>query len=390
MKWIPLVYQRLWQNWIRSTSTAAAIAVCIFLFCTLQTFVASLRGSVHHGATRLITRNSVSGFYSLPNAYEEQIAAVPGVKRVAAASYFGGMRDANNPESEFANFAVEAERYLAVYPEYLLTEPEKKAFLGDRHGAIIGRALAERFHWNAGDTIQLTSNIYRTATPFELVISAIYQTDQKRDPGTDESTLFLHYEYLDQATAGRAGVRTFRIEIVDAQRAGIVSHAIDHLFENSDAQTHTESEAQYRANAGVLGGNLALLLNGIGLAVMFALLVVTANTMSMSVRERRAEIGVLKALGCSSRLVLWLTLTEAVLLGVSGAVIGLLLGHFLIEILPEVPVVGDLARGFPKMGVPPVIAAVGILLGILIGLLAGLLPSVSAYRVKVAELLRAN
>jgi putative ABC transport system permease protein len=388
VKWIPFVLKHLRQNWIRTASTAAGIAVCIFLFCTLQTIVASLQGSINQGAARLITRNNVSRFYSLPNAYEERIAAVPGVTRVAAANYFGGMRDVNNPDSEFANFAIEAENFLAMYPEYILTEAEKKAFLGDQHGSIVGRALAEQFNWKAGDTVQLTSNIYRTGKPFEFVISAIYQTDQTRYPGANESTLFLHYQYLDETTGRRAGVRTYRVEIADPQEAGVISHAIDDQFENSDAETHTETEAQYRANAGVLGGNLVLLLNGIGLAVIFTLLLVTANTMSMAVRERRTEIGVLKTLGFSGRLVLGLILAEGVLLGVSGAVVGLLLGRFLLDILPDVPVIGDLVRRFPKMNVPPTIAGGGILIGMSLGLVAGLFPSVFAYRARVTELLR--
>lgn len=388
MKWIPFVLKHLRQNWIRTASTAAAIAICIFLFCTLQTFVVSLHGSLNQGAARLITRNQVSRFYSLPNAYEDHIAAVPGVKRVAAANYFGGMRDVSNPDSEFANFAIEAENFLAMYPEYILTEAEKKAFLGDQHGSIVGRALAEQFNWKAGDALQLTSNIYRTGKPFEFVISAIYQTDQTRYPGTNESTLFLHYKYLDEMTGRSTGVRTYRVEIADPQEAGVISHAIDDLFENSDAQTHTETEAQYRANAGVLGGNLVLLLNGIGLAVMFTLLLVTANTMSMAVRERRTEIGVLKTLGFPGRLVLGLILAEGVLLGVCGAAVGLLLGRFFIDVLPDVPVIGELVRRFPRMNVPPTIAAVGILIGMSLGLMAGLFPSVFAYRARITELLR--
>ena len=388
MKWIPFVFKHLRQNWIRTASTAAGIAVCIFLFCTLQTFVASLHGSLNRGAARLITRNNVSRFYSLPNAYEERIAAVQGVNRVAAANYFGGMRDVNNPDSEFANFAIEAENFLAMYPEYILTEAGKKTFLGDQHGCIVGRAIAEQFNWKAGDAIQLTSNIYRTGRPFDFVISAIYQTDQTRYPGTNESTLFFHYKYLDEATGRKAGVRTYRLEIADPQQAGVISHAIDDLFENSDAQTHTETEAQYRANAGVLGGNLILLLNGIGLAVIFTLLLVTANTMSMAVRERRTEIGVLKTLGFSGRLVLGLILAEGTLLGLCGAVVGLLLARFLIGLLPDVPVIGDLVSRFPKMNVPPTIAGAGILIGMSLGLVAGLFPSVFAYRAKVTELLR--
>ena len=388
MKWLPFVFARLRQNWVRTASTAAAIAVCIFLFCTLQTFVASLHGSVNQGPARLITGNSISRFYSLPNAYEARIAAVSGVKRVAAASYFGGMRDASNPDSEFANFAVEAESFLAIYPEYILTAEERQAFLGDQHGAIVGRALAARFQWKQGDTIQLTSNIYRTATPYEFVISAIYRTDQTRYPGTDESTLFLHYKYLDEATGRRAGVRTYRVEIADPRQAGVISHAIDALFENSEAQTHTETEAQYRASTGVLGGNLVLLLNGIGLVVTFTLLLVTANTMSMAVRERRTEIGVLKALGFSPQLVLSLILVEGALLGVCGAAAGLLLGRFLIEALPAVPVIGEVVSKFPRMSVPPAIAGAGILLGVLVGLMASLVPSVSSYRARIVELLQ--
>lgn len=388
MKWVPFILKHLGQNWIRTASTAAAIAVCIFLFCTLQTFVASLRGSLNQGTARLVTRNSVSLFYSLPNAYEGRIAALQGVRRVAAANYFGGMRDVNNPDSEFANFAIEAENFLAMYPEYLLTGSEKKAFLGDQHGAIVGRALAEQFQWRVGDTVQLTSNIYRTGNPYEFVISAIYRTDQTRYPGTNEAALFLHYKYLDEATRRTAGVRTFRVEIADPRQAGVISHAIDDLFENSDAQTHTETEAQYRANAGILAGNLARLLSGIGLVVMFSLLLVTANTMSMAVRERRTEIGMLQALGFPGRLVLALILTEGILLGVGGAAIGLLLGGFLIGLLPDVPVIGDLIRSFPRMSVPPSIAGAGIVIGAFLGLAASLVPSALACRARITELLR--
>ena len=385
---MPFILKQLFRNWIRTASTASAIAVCIFLFCTLETFVAALHGSLAQSTARLITRNNVSRFYSLPIAYEDRILSVPGVKRVAAANYFGGMRDVNDPDSEFTNFAIEAENFLVMYPEYMLTEAEKTTFLGDRRGCIVGRALAEQFHWKPGDTLQLTSNIYRTGRPFDFVISAIYSTDQGRYPGTNEKTLFFHYKYLDEATHGTAGVRTYRVEIADPRQSGVISHGIDDLFENSSAQSHTETEAQYRASVGVLGGNLVLLLNSIGLAVMFSLLLVAANTMSMAVRERYTEIAVLKSLGFSGRLVLCLLLAEGSLLGLCGALIGLLPGRFLMDALPNVPFVGDLVRGFPKMTVPPVIATGGIIIGMSLGLVASLFPSIFAYRAKITELLR--
>jgi len=387
MKWMPFILKHLQRNWIRTASTACAIAVCIFLFCTLQTFVASLRGSLSQGTARLVTRNSVSRFISLPNAYGERIVAVPGVERVAAVNYFGGMRDVNNPDSEFENYAIEAENFLAMYPEYMLSDAEKEAFLGDQHGCIIGRALAEQFHWKVGDAIQLTSNIYRTG-PYDFVVSAIYQTDQARYPGTDDAALFFHHKYLDEATGRKAGVRNYRVQIADPRQGGVISHAIDDLFENSDAQTHTETEAQYSASVGVISGNLLLLLNGIGLAVMFTILLVTANTMSMAVRERHTEIGVLKMLGFSAKLVLCLILAEGVLLGIFGAAIGLALGRFLINILPTLPVIGDLVQLFPRMNVPPAIAAAGVVIGMFLGLVAGLFPSLFAYRARITELLR--
>src|ERR1700682_387646 len=159
MRFAPLILGHLKRNWIRTGSTAAAIAVCIFLFCTLQTFVASLTGFLTLGTTRLITRHNVSRVFRLPNAYEPRIAAIPGVKRVAAANYFGGMRDLRKPADVFTNFAVEAEPFLAMYPEFILRDAERQAFLGDQHGCVIGRALAEKFHWQGGDALQLGSNI---------------------------------------------------------------------------------------------------------------------------------------------------------------------------------------------------------------------------------------
>lgn len=312
MRFVPFILKHWRRNWARTGSTAAAIAVCIFLFCTLQTFVASLTGFLSQGSTRLITRNNVSLTFRMPLAYEAQIAAVPGVRRVAISNYFGGMRDINKPEDEFTNFAVEAENFFAMYPEFILPDVEKQSFLSDQHGCVIGRALAEKFSWKVGDAIELESNIasYRTAKPLDLIISGIYRTDQARFPGTNDAILFFHYKYLYEATGRKIGVATYRVEIPEPRQTGTISQAIDSLFENSATQTHTETEAQYRASLGVLGGNLILLLNGIAMTVMFTILLVTANTMSMAIRERRTEIGVLKTLGFGRGLVMSLILGE--------------------------------------------------------------------------------
>ena len=390
MRFLPFILRHLRRNWARTSTTAAAIALCIFLFCTLQTFVASLTGFLMQGTTRLVTRHNVSRAFRMPNSYEAQIAAVPGVKRVAAANWFGGMRDLSKPADVFTNFAIEADSFLAIYPEFILTDEEKQAFLNDQRGCIIGRALAEKFNWKVGDAVELVSSVsdYRTSAPLDFVISGIYHTDQVRYPGTNDALLFFHYKYFDEATGRKAGVATYRVEITDARQAGAVSQAIDTLFENSDAQTHTETEAQYRASLGVLGGNLVLLLNGIALTVMFTILFVTANTMSMAVRERRTEIAVLKTLGFPSRFVMCLILSEGAILGAFGAVTGLLLGRFLLDALPNVPLIGDLIQSFPRMSLPRAIAIGGIAIGVLLGLTAGLIPAVLAYRARITELVR--
>src|ERR1700733_10937949 len=390
MRFLPFILRHFRRNWIRTSTTAVAIAICIFLFCTLQTFVASLTGFLKQGTTRLVTRHNVSRAFRMPNWYEAQIAAVPGVKRVAAANWFGGMRDLSKPDDVFTNFAIEADSFLAIYPEFILTDEEKQAFLSDQRGCIIGRALAEKFNWNVGDAVELVSSFsdYRTSAPLDFVISGIYHTDQVRYPGTNDALLFFHYKYFDEATGRKAGVATYRVEITDPQQAGAISQAIDTLFENSDAQTHTETEAQYRASLAVLGGNLVLLLNGIALTVMFTILFVTANTMSIAVRERRTEIGVLKTLGFPSWLVMCLILSEGGILGAFGAVTGLLLGRFLLDSLPKVPLIGDLIQIFPRMSLPPAIAIGGIAIGVLLGLTAGLIPAVLAYRARITELVR--
>jgi putative ABC transport system permease protein len=241
-----------------------------------------------------------------------------------------------------------------------------------------------------GDVIQLTSTIpvYRTDRPFELVIEAVYRLDEARHPGTHASILFFHYEYLDETLGGRAGVGMYKLLIEEPDRAGAVSRAVDELFENADPPTRTETEAAFRAGFLSMAGNLTLLLRSIGLAVCFTILLVTANTMSMALRERRTEIAVLKTLGFPRRLVLALVLGEALALGCLGGGLGLLLSRLAIKALPKVPLVGDAVAGFPNLGLTPAVAVLGVSLALLLGFFAGLFPAVGAYRARIVDTLR--
>jgi putative ABC transport system permease protein len=393
MRYLPYVLAHLRKSWIRTASTVLAMSLSIFLFCTLQTFSAAVNwGLKNASASRLVTRHSVSLIFRLPVSYENQIRAVPGVRSVAIRSFFGGIY--RDPKNFFSNVAVEAEPYFAMYPEFLIEPDQKKAFLQDLRGCVVGPGLARRFGWKVGDTFQMDSYIpyYRVGTPYEFVVQAIYTPDDVHHPGTNDSVMFFHQKYLEAMVNGRthehAGAGMFVVEIADPQQAGEVSKRVDAIFENSSAQTRTETESAFRSGMVSLSGNLALLLNSIGAAVTFTILLVTANTMSMAVRERRTEIGVLKTLGFSSGRVMGLILAEALALGAAGGAVGILLGREMIQVLPRIPLVGDTMRSLPTLGLSLGIGSLGFSMALSLALLAGIVPALLAYRARITDTLR--
>ena len=389
MKYAPLVLKHLRKNWIRTASTVLAMAVCIFLFCVLQTVIAAVNFGLTSGNTnRLVTRDAVSIANLIPLSYKQKIAAIPGVKDVVIVNWFGGVyRDQKN---FFANLAVEPEAFLRIHPEIIVPPDQKAKWLGDVRGCIIGRKLAERFNWKVGDAFQLESFIpyYRVGKPFDFVVDGIYDTDEARYPGTNLDSMYFNFKYVYEATGQRIGIGTLTELIDDPKQAGAITKRIDETFDNSDHPTKTETEQAFRAGFVALAGNLALLLNGIGLAVAFTILLVTANTMSIAVRERRQEIGVLKTLGFSSGLVMALIISEALLLGLMGGLIGVGLSRLGLWLMMRAPFIGDVLRGFPGLGISPQIVSFGLGIALLLGLLAGFFPALMAYRSRITDALR--
>ncbi len=389
IRYLPYVFKHLRHNWVRTGSTVAAMTVCIFLFIVLRTLLAAIDAGLESSSDqRLITRHYVSLVFNLPLSFKERIRTVDGVELVSHSNWFGGVY--KDPKNFFPNFAVEPESYFAAYPEYQMKPEEYRAFLRDRRGAVAGREIAERFGWQVGDVIQMESTIptYRASGPLSFVIRAIYDSDDVRYPGTNLQLMFFHWDYLYEASGRVASPGTFITVVDDPARAAAVGRDIDALFANSLAQTKTETEAAFRAGFIAQIGPLAFLLNAIGLAVTFTILIVTANTMSMAVRERRKEIAVLKTLGFPSELVMGLILAESLTLGAIGGLTGLVFGRLMIEILPGVPVIGDVLNSFPDFGLDPVIAALAFGLAVAIAFSAGLVPALLAYRERTAELLR--
>src|SRR5262245_53588043 len=263
MKFLPYILKHLRRNWIRTASTVVAIAVCIFLFCTLQSVLAAVDSLLESSSSkRLVTRHAVSLVFDLPLSYENRIATVPGLQRVAISTWFGGtlpakkegQSDSKKAEGAegsttdwsnfFPNMAIEAEPYLLMYPEYKLPPDQYQSFMQDQRGALIGRKLADKFKWKLGDTFFLESFIppYRKPDgPFEFVVRGIFDADEKH-PNTDTNIMYFHFKYLHEATGRTVTAGTYVSEIADPDQAGTVSKAIDALFENSDNQTRTETE----------------------------------------------------------------------------------------------------------------------------------------------------
>jgi len=389
MKFAPLILKHLRRNWIRTLSTVLALSVCILLFCTLQTVVEAVNFGLHAGnADRLVTRHYVSLVFNLPLNYKQKVEAVPGVKEVVMNWWFGGIY--RDPKNFFANIATEPQAFLDVYPEIMLPPDQKDKWLHDRRGCIIGRKLAQRFGWKVGDTFELESSIppYRVGHPFDFVVDGIYDTDEAKYPATDLNSMYFDYKYLYEATGRNLGIGWLVEKIDDPSHAGAISKTIDAEFENSDTPTKTETEQAFVAGFVAMAGNLTLLLNGIGLAVAFTILLVTANTMSIAVRERQQEIGVLKTLGFSSGLVMTLILSEALLIGVLGGLVGILISVGILKVLPQVPMIGDILAGYPNFGLSSQTTAVGVGIALLLGLLAGFFPAMTGYRARITETLR--
>ncbi|HXK09860.1 MAG TPA: ABC transporter permease [Vicinamibacteria bacterium] len=407
MKFLPYLLKHLRKNWFRTALTVGAMTLCIFLFCTLQSVLAQINTLLDsRSAKRLVTRNSVSLTFPLPQAYQARIAAVPGVERVATSNWFGGFLpvkkegkadEGSSSTTDWSNFffnlAVDLEPFLAMYPEYEIPPDQYQALLQDQRGCVIGRKLAQKYGWKIGDTFYLESFIptHRKADgPFEFVVRAIFDTDPVKYPGTDTTLMLFSRKYLYEATGRTLQAGVYYVEIKDPDDAGRISSAIDALFENSDAQTHTETEKAYAAGFVAMAGNLALLLNGIGLAVTFTILLVVANTMSIAVRERRTEIGVLKTLGFTSRQVMGLVVAESVLIAFIGGALGVFGSQGIMWVMTHAPGLKSLLGtiGLRELNLRPLVASLGLANALFLGFAAGFVPALNAYRARITDMLR--
>ena len=381
MKFLPLLWANLQRKRLRTALTLASIIIAFLLFGMLKTLDIALTGTPDlAGVDRLITMHKVSLIQPLPQSYLSRIRSVEGVIGAASQDWFGGIYQ--NDRNQIAALAVEPEDFLAIYPEYNLTEEQKRAWAADRTGAIAGRVLAERFGWKVGDTIPLRSNIFTKrdgGNVWDLKIVAIYNAGNG-----DNSGLYLHYDYFNEARAqARDTIGYVSLRIADPDRSAEISRKIDAMFENSSAETKTATEKAFIQGFANQMGNIAAIVAAVATAVFFTMLLVTANTMAQAVRERTNELAVMKTLGFSSLSVTSMVLGESLLITLLGAVLGLILSGLISQGMGDA-----LQQFFPSLGMPATTYADGALIAVVLGVLAGVLPCTQAWRLKIAEALR--
>ena len=323
MKYFHLIWAALFRSKTRTLLTLLSVVAAFLLFGMLDSVrVAFNSGGQVAGANRMITSSRLSITQMLPYSLTEQIRATPGVKQAAYAAWFGGIY--RDPKNFFANFSVSPD-YLDLYPEFNLPDAQKKAWLADRRGAIVGASLAQRHGWRVGDTIPLQATIFPTkgSNNWEFTLRGIYTVDDPKQKA-QENVLFFHWKYFDEANdyvKGRVG--WFVVNPTSGDGADKVAGAIDRLSANSDHETKTQTEQAFNQAFAKQFADIGLIVTAIMGAVFFTLLLLTGNTMAQAVRERIPELAVLKTIGFSNRSVLWLVLAEAVLLVVLGGVLGL-------------------------------------------------------------------
>lgn len=382
MKFLPLIWRNLLRRKLRTLLTLLCILVAFVLFGYLSAIrVAFSAGVEVAGVDRLVVRNKVSLIQPLPESYEDRIERIPGVESAANATWFGGIYQ--DPKNFFAQLPVDPDEFLEMYPEYLLSDAERQAWRDTRTGAVVGRVTADRFGWKVGDRIPIQATIYpkkEGATTWEFDIVGIYEG---REKGVDTSNFLFRHDYFREARQTGSGlVGWYWVRVEDPEEAAEVAKAIDAEFANSPYETTSEPEGAFVQGFANQIGNIAFMIQSILAAVFFTILLVAGNTMAQSVRERVAEIGVLKALGFTHRGVLALILSEAMLLAIAGGLLGLAAAYGLIGL-------GDPTNGtLPVFYFPARDILIGLVLILFVGLITGILPAIQAQRLQVADALR--
>ena len=384
MRYLPLILKNCWRNRRRTLLTIASIGVSMCLLGLMISLYHAfyLSAPAPESARRLVVRNKISLAVTMPLSYQGHIRQLPGVQEVMIANWFGGVfKDNRDPKNMFARFSVEPDKLFTIFGDFHIPDDQKQAFIHDRTGCVVGRDLVDKFGFKIGDRIPLTGDIYPGA--YEFTVRGIFDASQNTD------LMYFNKEYIDQAMPeGRRGqVGMYYVLIDDPGKSAQISNAIDDSYHNATAQTKTDTEQAFGVSFLALIGNVKMFLMAISAAVTFTILLVSANTMAMSVRERVREVGVLKTLGFTPGSILAIILGEACSISMAGGMIGFLISIFLLRGIAKSPFGGFIP---PVSAFDPVNAAACVFTAAAVGLASALVPAWGASRRPIVEALRST
>jgi putative ABC transport system permease protein len=382
LKFFKIILKNTLRHKLRTGLTVLGIAVALLAFCLLRTVIAAWYAGVEaSAANRMITRNAVSLIFPLPLSYLSKIRQIPEVSNVSYANWFGGIYI--NEKNFFPQFAVEARNFFNLYPEIVIPENQKGLFLRERNSCLVGRKLAAKYKWQIGEVIPLRGVIY--PGNWEFVLRGIYRGSQKN---VDETQFFFHWDYLNEQVKKEAPVRAnqvgwYVIQLQDPFKAPEVARIVDQGFKNSLAETLTETEKAFQLSFVAMTEAIVVSIKVISIVVIFIIMIVLANTMAMTARERIGEYAILKTLGFGPGYILLLIAGESLLIALGGGLLGILLTF------PTVHVVGKpLSTFFPVFVVTPRTLWLALGASLLVGLAAAAFPVWRAATVRIADGLR--
>jgi putative ABC transport system permease protein len=388
MKFLPIVWRNLMRRKFRTFFTIGAIFFAFLLFGVLMAIRAAFSMGIDMaGQGRLMVIDKVSIINPLPASYESQIRQIQGVTDTTHANWFGGYyQDVRN---QFATFATDPESWLRIYSkEFELPPDQKKAFIADRTGAIVGLDTAKKYGFTVGQRIPIQGTIYRRPDggPWEFTIDGIYDSKIK---GADKTNLIFNYQYLRETIPERSGFRDrynwYVFTINDPDRAPEIAAKIDAMFANSPSETKTNTEKAFVSDWAKQVGDIGKIMMWIVAMAMFTILLVAGNTMAQAIRERTNELAVLKTLGFGDGRILSMVLLESLVIALVGGGLGLALSYTFITLTGD-PTHGLLpAFYFPT---PMVIAGAGLVAAL--GIASGFLPAWQASRLRIVDALRRN
>ena len=362
------------RNKRRLILTVLSVSISLFLLKILLTALKLMvePPTTEQASLRIVARHRVSLANVLPEKYQYRIERMPGVEYCSKFTWFGGIY-IDEASSNFAQFACDPERIFRIFPEAIVDPRQEEEFVKEKTACIVGRKVAERFGWKVGDRITLLGQLW--PCDLELVVRGFYHSE-----GLDETLVFFHHDYFDELLGKRGIVGTFWIKVTNADVIPGLIDRIDAAFRNTDAETKTETERAFQLGFISMIGNVKLFIGSICTVIVFTMLLVTASTMSMAIRERLREISVLKALGFTGVMIFGLILAESCGLALTGGV----LGCFGAKVLAETLDVYKLSKGFlPMFPVTAEILTAGMLVALGLGVISSLAPAYTSLRTSV-------